>query len=189
MASRWDTLDLGEIERRIWRALTAAVGRPKDPWRTPVLVTCGDGEGRVVVLRAVDGVGREIEFHTDARSPKVRALERDPRVTWVFYSPRWQVQLRIRAVARVHVGDEAAEAAWGRVPAASRSNYADGPAPGVVVSAPLDAADFRGGIQAHFARVQTRVDRVDWLWLRPGGHRRAVWESDADGWAGGWRAP
>lgn len=189
MNSRWEKDGLADLEREIWKGLGAAVRRPKDPWRTPVLTTRADGDARVVVLRAVESGVRELEFHTDARSPKVMALERDAGVTWVFYAARWQVQLRIRAWARVHVGDAEAAAAWERVPESSRINYSAGPVPGTIRSGPGAAQDFREGMLAHFARVRTRVERIDWLWLGPGGHRRAAWEMDDGEWIGTWRVP
>jgi len=189
VSSRWDIGELAELEREIWKGLGTAVRRPKDPWRTPVLTTRADGDARVLVLRAVESGVRELEFHSDARAPKVAALQRDPGVTWVFYSARWQVQLRIRASARVHVGDAEAAAAWERVPESSRINYPAGPAPGTIRSGPGEAQDFREGMLAHFARVRTSVERIDWLWLRPGGHRRATWEMVDGEWTGAWRVP
>jgi Pyridoxamine 5'-phosphate oxidase len=107
----------------------AGVGKaartPGNAWRTPVLATAGDsGGGRAVVLRQSVEDSRELTFHTDLRAPKVSALRTSPWVTWVFYEPRTQVQLRVRAAATIHAGDAVAAEAWDRVPAGSRKNYA-----------------------------------------------------------------
>jgi hypothetical protein len=43
-------------------------------------------------------------------------------------------------------------------------------------------------IRPRFARVEVRLDRIDWLHLGHRGHRRACFER-SNGWAGCWLQP
>ncbi len=178
MESPWRTEALPELESRIWEALADAARRPGAAWRTPVFATAGpDGTGvtaRVVVLRTLDRVRRELVLYTDSRSPKVEALGRLPDVAWTFYDPVVQVQLRATGTARVHRDDAVTEAAWAGVPGSGRRDYACRSAPGTPVAAPIETHDFTGAMGDHFAVVVTRVGVLDWLWLAPDGHRRAA---------------
>lgn len=181
---------LGGVLDEGWRLLGHASRSPGHPLRTPVVATAGDdGGARVVVLRGVDAVAGEFEFHTDARSPKASALRRSAAMTWVFYDASTGVQWRARGEGRLHVGDDVWRAAWERVPSASRANYGSDAAPGAALEAPLEAIDFRDVGPAHFMVVRCRVEWLDWLWLRPTGNRRAQWVRDGAVWRGQWVAP
>ena len=183
-------LELGEVLEQGWRAWADAARAPGHPFRTPVVATAGDdGDARVVVLRAVDRALGELEFHTDGRSPKVAALGRSGRVTWVFYDASEGVQWRVRGRARLHAGDDVWREAWARVPQGSRRSYGARWAPGTAVPGPLDAVDFRDNGPDHFVVVRCRAESLDWLRLRPEGNLRARWERDGDGWRGCWVAP
>lgn len=173
-----------------WGAWAEASRTPGHPFRTPVVATAGDdGDARVVVLRAVDRDAAELEFHTDARSPKVEALRRSPRLTWVFHDLARGVQWRVRCQARLHRGDEVWRSAWERVPTSSRASYAGVAAPGSAVGSPREAIDFGERGPAHFMVVRCRAERLDWLGLRPEGNLRAIWTREGVGWRGTWVAP
>jgi len=190
MNTDWGALDLPGLPSEIWRLLEQGVRTVGHPWRTPVLATDGDAGGaRVVVLRRVDAEAGVLEFHTDARSPKVEALRRSPRVTCVFYSAETQVQVRIRALAAVHINDAVAASAWERVPKGSRGNYTTDLPPGTVLDRPGFEHDFRDAMTHHFALIRCRVESLDWLWLAGPGHRRAQWTRDGEGWRGHWVMP
>jgi len=186
----WDSTDLEVVWGRVWEGLETATRTPGDAWRTPVVATAGDaGGGRVVVLRQVDGEARSLTFHTDLRAPKVSALRASPWLTWIFYEPRTQVQLRVRAAGTIHAGDAIAAEAWDRVPAGSRKNYTTAEAPGTERPHPM-AGEYleKTGVE-RFAVVRTVAESVDWLWLAEGGHRRARWEWNGAIWVGRWVTP
>lgn len=181
---------LGGVLDEGWRLLGHASRSPGHPLRTPVVATAGDdGGARVVVLRGVDAVAGDLEFHTDARSPKASALRRSAAMTWVFYDASTGVQWRARGEGRLHVGDDVWRAAWERVPSASRANYGSDAAPGAALEAPLEAIDFRDVGPTHFMVVRCRVEWLDRLWLRPTGNLRAQWVRDGAGWRGQWVVP
>src|SRR5262245_57476455 len=104
----WTTTHLATLREEIWRRLAAAPANPAAPFRLPSLATvrAGFSTTRIVVLRRVNEAVRELEFHTDIRSPKIRDLRACPRVEWLFHDPAARVQVRAVARAAIHFQDE-----------------------------------------------------------------------------------
>lgn len=192
----------------LWGALERACRSRESPWRTPVLATVsadGAPEARLLVMRAADSQARRLEFHTDSRSAKLRAIRRQPRVELCFWDPVARLQLRASGMAEAlgDSGDQESrggdskqpesgqhesgrrESAWARVPADSRRNYAGESPPGSPLSNPdrLRVADPQGGL-AHFAVLDVELFRLEWLWIGGPTHVRgeALWAGDI------WRA-
>lgn len=180
--------DLARIESSCWRWLTAAVGDRDSPLRTPVLATVGaDGvDARSVILRAVEPAARVLVCFSDVRAGKVAALAHDPHVVWVFYEPVQRIQLRLRALAQAHHGDDVAERYWERLPPSAHGDYLGMAAPGEPVAGPettriAAAASGNPLAQRNFAVIEAQVQGLDVLFLRRQGHRRAGFEYDVDG--------
>lgn len=173
----------------LWLAaeLEAAAGSARHGFHLLTVATIG-GDGhpdtRTVVLRHVDRIGREIRFHADVRSPKVRALRGDPRATLHWYDAARRVQVRIAARAAVHHADEVAAAAWAGSQAMSRACYTSAVAPGDHLEAfPIGPAAPAVGDDsglAHFAVVACRFTAVELLSLHAAGHQRARLHLDRD---------
>ncbi len=189
-----DTLDTA------WACMKAGAAPGKSRFSMVQLATIGsDGapRARTVVIRSVDTTTRELAFHTDRRSPKIKELTADPRVNIIGYDMEAGQQVRIEGTARMHIGDSEALAAWGDSRADSRVCYQADHAPGVALDDPRlgdvkvvadPTGDQKIGFQ-HFCRVVIQVTKIDWLNLATQGHRRAihVWEGDA--WSSFWVAP
>ncbi len=183
----WDTTQLDALLPQLWRTLQLACVELHHPFRTPVLGTAGD-QGcalRTVILRDVQPEQRRLVCHTDFRSPKVRDIQRQSRVEWLFYHPLEKVQLRVSGPALVHQGDDLSRQAWQRTPLPSRANYCAPFAPGTPVAEPTAAAPARassGGLTVeqgeagwpNFAVIVTTVERLEFLQLNSEGHRRAA---------------
>ena len=187
------TPSLAELRETIAGALADAVGDARDPWRTPVLATFSAAAGpqaRTIVLRSADLARRRLTAWTDARAPKAGQLGADPRAEWCFYDGARRMQLRVSTEVRVHQDDAIALAAWAQVPPGNLMNYRTAMPPGTVLG---DAASVGGGLDgtgpAHFAVLSATVTELDWLWLGEGGHRRARFRWDDDGWRGTWLVP
>lgn len=179
------------VLREIWATLESCTGSPGHAWRTPVLAT-QDPEGaaaRIVVLRSASRRYRTLEFHTDSRSPKIAQLKKKPIVEWVFYDPTLQMQLRVRARAKIHSGDRIAADAWKRVPPSSYLNYLSSTPPGGDLSVKDPPPSKTEPSHPAFAVVLTTADHVDWLWLHPQGHRRARFKWHLNRWVGAWVQP
>jgi len=73
----------------LWSRIQGGLNGRWPPWALPSLATIS-AEGpsaRVLALRSVDPAARRFEFHTDARSSKVRELDFDARVSVMFGTP------------------------------------------------------------------------------------------------------
>ena len=168
--------DLADPSRHleaIWRALAEAAASPGSPLRTPTLATVaadGSAQARTVVVRSA--APPELTLHTDARSPKVEQLRRDPRAALSFWDPERQVQIRAVGRCERELDADAIAEAWKQVPASNRLNYRTALPPGSPVPSAdaVDHADGDGGEQ--FALLIFTVDELDWLWLDRGGHKR-----------------
>ncbi len=189
----WQTPSLAELRETIARALTDAVGDVRDPWRTPVLATSCAAAGpqaRTVVLRSADLARRRLTAWTDARAPKAGQLGADPRAEWCFHDGARRMQLRVSTEVQVHQDDAIALAAWAQVPPGNLMNYRTTMPPGTVLG---EEASAGGGLDgtgpAHFAVLSATVTELDWLWLGEGGHRRARFRWNGDGWCGTWLVP
>ena len=185
-----DTLD------HAWACMNAGAGPGKSRFSMVQVATVGaDGapRARTVVIRSADAAMRQIAFHTDRRSPKVRELRNDPRVTVIGYDMEAGRQVRIEGVARLHIGDSEALDAWSASRAETRVNYQSETAPGEEIARPGDAgaapsADCKAGF-SHFCRVVVEVGKIDWLDLATDGHRRACHVWTGESWDSAWVAP
>ncbi|MGA1468409.1 MAG: pyridoxamine 5'-phosphate oxidase family protein [Phycisphaerales bacterium] len=191
-------MNLADILDSCWHGLEIATRDRRHAWRLPVLASAGaDGwpASRTVVLRQVDRSAPLIACHTDARSPKLAEIAADPRVSWTFYDPQAQVQLRVQARATVHRAAEADPIAlerWERTSLSSRRCYLAPSTPGAACESPsanlpeglLDRSPVPGedlpGL-ANFAVIATRPRSFDWLLLRASGHRRARFMLEGEG--------
>jgi hypothetical protein len=186
-----DTLD--GILASIWSELTLAVADDTHAFRIAGVATIADGVPAVrrVVLRAARLPSRELEFHTDRRSPKIAQLAARPVAEWLFYDPASQVQVRAMTAMRVHAGDGIAIDAWAVIPPEVRARYAAAHAPGTPVPSWVEGVECRGSAAENFAVVIGAVMRFDFTRLRPEGNQRArfTWDLKAGRYVATWVAP
>ena len=175
---------------RVAHRLGAAARSAEHPFHLATVATVGPDRyphARVVRVRGFDPADRTVEFHTDCRSPKVRHVAAEPRVSLVFYDRAARIQLRIPAVARLHHCDDAARSAWEALPAEDRALYAgaDGPGEWIEPDAPLALPPPPGDDDSdafdHFVVVECHFDAIDVFELLPGSHRRVRLTWDANG--------
>jgi len=189
----WEAATTADLPALIWQSLEAAVPQPGHPLRTVALGTADDllPGLRTVVLRAASGARRQLVFHTDVRGGKIRQLRRNPHTHWLFYHPAEKIQIHALGQAVIHHGNNIAREAWQKVPAENRMNYETEFAPGTRLPKMDTArpAGETGAGFANFAVVATGVDQLEWLFLRPDGHRRAAFTWDGERFAGHWLAP
>ncbi len=178
-------LDLPETLDLVWVRLDAATRDPTSVFRHPAVATAAHDipQMRTVGLRTADRSRQVLEFHTDARTPKVADLRANPRIGFFIWDPAQQFQLRIAAQARLLEPDTGR---WEALPAGSRLNYGVHPAPGTPIA---DSGAFdRIADPALFLAVACDVQSIETLVLSEPHHRRARFER-ADGWRGTWVAP
>lgn len=183
--------DLERLAAMIWDALEASVDEPGSPFRTAALASLGESGPavRLVVLREVDPFRRTLSFCTDWRSPKRIQMESDPRVSWLFYDPASEVQVRVYGRVALDRDSEAVSARWGIIPDVARLRYASPLSPGSPIDAPLGLPRDPDSGRGNFTRVTCTVDAMDWLRLDPTGHLRAGLRWSGSGWCADWLAP
>ncbi len=195
--------DLAVALNHAWALMQDGATKRESPLRRAVLATralTGTAAARTVILRLVDRDRRTIRVYTDARSAKVEEIRAEPRVQVLFHHPAEQIQLRVGGTAIVRTGDQQDHAAWdATVPPVRRASMGD-QAPGT----PADAAT--SGFPEEFARrlptkeeseaafenfavVEVAIERIEWLYLNPDGHRRAVFTWPGGTLKAGWVVP
>jgi hypothetical protein len=183
-----EKLDPADVHDLIWELLEEGVQRASSPFHTPALATSSSAgaEVRTVVLRHADPQARTISCHTDWRSPKRRQIERDPRISWLFYDPDRKVQLRLRGSARLHKGDDYARGRWAQSNTRGRVCYSALLAPGTLVEAPPGAPKDPESGWNNFAVLVCTLHAMDFLYLSATGHRRARLRWEGDAWSASW---
>ena len=175
---------LGDLMRQ-------AVASAKLPWHLPYAATVGEDGGprvRTVVLRRFDAAGRAVHFHTDARSPKVEQLRRDPRVELVFYDGPNRLQARLPCLAELHHADELCREVWAGLTPSNRATYNVAEAPSSELTIDASAygpAQIGADVEEVFLRfviVRCVFDAAEVLELHHTGHRRARLEWDRGAW-------
>jgi len=195
-----DALQLDRVVYDAWAELAHAVVKRQHAFHTPTFVSLdldGAPVARTVVMRAVSTERAEIRCHTDRRSPKIREITRDPRVSWHFYAPELKLQLRLKASATAHFDDQVADDAWAKSSLSSRRCYLAPSSPGAECAQPSPnlPEHLLGRVptleeslpgRENFSVISTTVDEMDWLWLAADGHRRARFMRVDTEWRGSW---
>jgi 3-hydroxyisobutyrate dehydrogenase len=178
--------DLTAIDEGVWQLLQQAVGTYKAPFHNAVIATVnGDvPDVRTVVLRRVVSTERTLFFHTDTRSPKIKQLQEQPMLTWLFYDAGLRMQLRCYARAVIHTNDAVADFGWEHARLPSKLCYTLATAPGTLLDEPdlidLNRKEVEPELletaRSYFAVVETKVDSLDWVFLHHQGNRRAYFD-------------
>ncbi|MEM8877759.1 MAG: pyridoxamine 5'-phosphate oxidase family protein [Pseudomonadota bacterium] len=178
---------LSGVEESAWQLLRRGTKDRRSAFHTLTLATVaseGLPEMRVVVLREVDRERRLLRFNTDLRTPKFAELTANPRVAIQGYDPRRKVALRLAGIARTEAGTERVQAVWDGMKDMSRECYRVGQSPSTPIPSP-EESPLHGLSEeeafANFALVDVVLTRLEWLYLRHGGHMRArvTWPDDA----------
>ncbi|MBC7729773.1 MAG: pyridoxamine 5'-phosphate oxidase family protein [Microbacteriaceae bacterium] len=178
MTTRLESLD--HIYQACWQELGKAPRNKAHGFRVMGLATV-DGEVadlRSVVLREVLADAQTLVFFTDARSPKVAQIQRQPAGTLLAWCERLSWQLRLRVQLEVETSGLAVSSRWARLkmtPAAQ--DYLSPLPPG----APVEPLQPERSTRNHFAVLLARVYSIDWLELHAEGHRRAIFDQRGHG--------
>jgi pyridoxamine 5'-phosphate oxidase len=189
--------DLAAIQDFSWQQLQKAPHQ-----RTPVLASMEEpatASVRTVVLRRAIPADRMLRFFTDSRSGKMKAVAAGYPLSWLFYHPQKEIQLRIVGLPQILL-PAAADEVWSQLSVAGRSAYAATAAPGSRSSLPSDSLppDFfdrplnqTEAARENFRVIDTIVHSLEFLQLHRQGHRRAryTWDSGQANWVGEWLVP
>ena len=90
---------LDDVLKDMAERLQRAARDRRSAMHMPVVGT-GDGDLRMMVLRACDPDFSQVRFHTDARSHKVSAIGQGAQVSFLAFDPEAKIQIRARGTGR-----------------------------------------------------------------------------------------
>jgi pyridoxamine 5'-phosphate oxidase len=182
-----DVTDLQAVLDGCWQLLGRGVADRRHGFHHPVVANVSADRrprARVVILRSVDRNDATLRFHTDVRSAKWAELLERPFVAVSLYDESAKVQIKLDGRAVLHGDDALADAAWASSQRMSRVCYGTLPIPGAAIDAgsafalPVEDAAIAEG-RSNFGAVVVHIEKLEWLYLRSGGHRRAVFDLGA----------
>lgn len=165
-------------------AISRATVDGKHAFRTVTLATANpDPEIRILILRDFDRHSRRIRLYTDFRSPKVEALQKNPKAALLFWDPKKRIQIRLQTTVAIQRQTELCKALWNRIPEYGKGDYSTPKSPG----SPMSTL-FKEDTQAlnpdqafqNFTLLDFTYHSIDLLKLDREGHQRwlYIWETD-----------
>lgn len=188
--------ELQEILTEAWQLISRGATDKKSPLRTPVIGTTGHNaaELRTVVLRKVWSNDQKIHVHTDIRSPKVTELLSNPTLTYLFYHPKKQIQIRLKSKVNILNQDEECRQYWNNIPDFARQNYCTNTVPSTKTDTYTNglAEDWLKHTEkgfANFSILESTVFGLEYLKLGRDTHQRAFFMHEEGKWEGVWLVP
>ncbi len=194
--------DLKTILTSSWQMLSKGALQKKNPLHTATIGTVANQvpQLRTVVLRKTDIAHRQLFFYTDIRSAKIHQLTVNPTLSWLFYHPSKNIQLRAIGQATIHHQNDFTLARWQTLPTYGRKTYGTQQAPSTQLPTASDnlptvwtlpeitLADTEYAY-ANFAVVTCEIHHLEWLHLQRSGHRRVQFDYENNDWKGRWIVP
>ena len=152
------------------------------PFRYFSLGTMGDyPEVRMVVKRKVDQ-DLTLTFFTDTRSPKVKQIQQNEKVSALFYHPEKKLQIRMNGEAQLLAEEEVTLQQFLRQIKQSGflKDYMTMQAPG---SALEEEAEVLFGSQVHFSAISIMPVYIDVLQLGVDRHLRSAYSLVRGSWS------
>lgn len=143
---------------------------------------------RMVVLRQFLREERLLFFHSDRRSPKIAEIRENPKISLMCYDAQEKTQLRMAAIAHLHLDDAITQARWLASPVYSKRCYLTPLPPSTPIESPR-AFDFLhvpwneatdNQARRNFCVVSCKIFAIDHLELQALGHQRTnlLWDDD-----------
>lgn len=179
--------DLESLEALAWKKLLNGSVKKKNGFRTMCVGTTGNDNGaslRIVVNRKVNESDKKIYFHTDNRSRKFQDLERDNRISLLFYDARQKIQVMVKAYAIFHTNDAIANDRWKATSPQARLGYMTINAPNSKSQNPTLGYEERfsetkptdiesNQFQKNFTVIVCQAYELEFLYLDYSGNRKA----------------
>ena len=181
------TYNLQGIESLAWKKLVNGSVKKKNGFRTMCVGTIDENNTaalRIVVNRKVDEVQKTIYFHTDNRSRKFSDLQKDNRISLLFYDARQRVQIVVKATVAIHTNDPIAHERWKATSPQARLGYMTLIAPNTMSNQPTlgyeerfasikPTDDESDPFEKNFSVVACTVYELEFLYLDFHGNRKA----------------
>lgn len=183
-------MNLDELLVHSWELLKAATTDRKSPMRLGIVGTqnATDVNLRTVVLRQVKG--EKLLFYTDFRSPKVKELQANNTISWLFYDSTQQVQLRLYGRVNLLHNSPECLGIWKKMPDYAKKDYITSQAPSSNLEATAVSSYLSNLDASNFCVVVSNIYKIDYLKLQRAGHIRVKFEKNSsDQWEGIWLVP
>ncbi len=175
------------IEELAWKKLLNGSIKKKNGFRTMCVGTINENSEasiRMVINRKVDESKKTIYFHTDNRSRKFQDLDRDNRLSLLFYDARQRIQIMVKAHTIFHTNDSLAIDRWKATSPQARLGYMTIDAPNTKSDAPTLGYDTKYSeikpneiesdpYQKNFTVIACQVYELEFLYLDFLGNRKA----------------
>jgi pyridoxamine 5'-phosphate oxidase len=176
--------DLNEVLSNAWDLLVQGVASRKHGFHHAAVATIGvTGKPRIrtVILRAADSAEGTLRFHTDVRSQKCVDLTSNSHLSLVLYDEPSKTQVRVEGTATLHADDALADASWKAAQPMSKITYGIMPEPGLAIESPdlISMPEPQTDVEwarKHFVVVRVQIQTLQWLYLKQGGQRCAVFD-------------
>lgn len=179
--------NLTSLEQLAWKKLVNGSVKKKNGFRTMCVGTTGDANDaalRIVINRKVAEQHKTIYFHTDNRSRKFQDLERDNRISLLFYDARQRTQISVKAHATFHTNDSLAIDRWKATSPQARLGYMTIEPPNTKSGIPTLGYDQKfseikptdiesDAYQKNFSVIACQVYELEFLYLDFLGNRKA----------------
>lgn len=180
-------LNINGVEELAWKKLVNGSVKKKNGFRTMCVGTISenrDASIRIVINRKVDESKKIIYFHTDNRSRKFQDLQKDNRITLLFYDARQRVQIMVKAHATFHINDALSLEKWRTTSPQARLGYMTIDAPNTKSDMPTLGYDNKFSeikpteiesdfFKENFTVIACQVYELEFLYLDFLGNRKA----------------
>ena len=146
---------------------------------------------RMVVFRRLIDTWT-IRFYTDSRSSKVAELKQNPNCSLLFWNPGNNLQIRMKAEARLHHLNKITSEEWMHIQGSAVKSYSSEVPPGTAIDSPEKAHSRNPEAGPEFfAVVDCTPFEIRALQLNSSDHLalRFIREDAAKTWTGGWIVP
>ena len=178
---------LENVRENIIFNLSDGVKNRNSDFRTFTFCTSTDTpDARTVVLRGYDSHDGIITLHTNYHADKINQLKINSEVCCVFYSKSKKIQIRCFGEASISHSNERSLKSWKNMSDMSKECYFQVPNPGEPITKYDNFSKKTVDRESEaFSVIDIKVRKIDWLYLKREGHRRAnifINSSDNDTW-------
>ena len=173
-----------QIIKSEWENINSGIQKAKHEYHSFIFSTVSKNspDSRTVILRDFNEHKPAIWFHSDRRSKKILHMEKNKKVSALFYDRSRKVQLRINGIADIEEDIEHNKRIWDSMRPESKLCYMGPYAPSQKINQfepntlkksahDLDKEDEHLGL-SRFCRIRIKIKKLDWLKLDYKGHQR-----------------
>jgi general stress protein 26 len=186
----------------VWKTIEAelkkAINDINHAFKWPVISTINGNQPnlRTVVLRNTGTQPLTLTFYTDSRSQKIKELESNRNLTWLFWDAETQTQIKVVSQTTIEQGTIRNQEIWKSMHIGAKAAYLTRSAPSTPLTTPsngLPVDFFEKELEQnneYFTIVDCIVSEVEWLQLSRGNNLRARFSIDKEkGMIATWLVP